>query len=159
MKFLLIPLFCTFPFVLLAQDERSIENPYALYFGKVIRVIDGDTIIAEVDLWPGLTQEIAVRAKGIDAPELRRVGCEEERQWGEDAKDLVEKSYGPGTPIRLEDISIDSFGRAIADIRRWRSDRWLYLSNELVDQQLAVEWEDDQDDVPWCLLAQTREVE
>jgi len=39
---------------------------------------------------------------------------------------------------------------------RWRSDRWLYLADELVERGLAVAWTPDMEDVPWCLLAQSR---
>lgn len=139
-----------------AQSEAPVENRYERYFGTVVRVIDGDTLIAKIDLWPGLVNEIPVRVRGIDAPELRRVACEAERNWGEDARKQVEKLYGPGTSIRLENVEMDSFGRAVADIRRWRSDRWLYFGEELIQRGLAVEWHDGQDDVPWCLLAETR---
>jgi endonuclease YncB( thermonuclease family) len=131
-------------------------NPYALYYGTVQRVIDGDTIVVRFDLWPGLTAEFAVRVRGIAAPELRRVGCEAEREWGEEARAKVEELYEIGRRVRLEDVELDSFGRALANVSRYRSDRWLQLADELVSRRLAVLWVPGMDDVPWCLLAQTR---
>ena len=138
-----------------AQEEPA--NPYALYYAEVVRVIDGDTLDVRVDLWPGLQAIYAVRVRGIDAPELRRAGCEAERRWAAEAKAQVEKLYDVGSRVRLENVEYDAYsGRVAADVRRWRSDRWIYLADELVERSLAVAWTPDMDDVPWCLLAQTR---
>jgi endonuclease YncB( thermonuclease family) len=37
---------------------------------EVVRVIDGDTFAARIDLWPGLSIDTKVRLRDIDAPEL-----------------------------------------------------------------------------------------
>lgn len=42
------------------------------YEAKVLRVIDGDTFKAELEIWPGLYQRASVRIIGVDAPESRR---------------------------------------------------------------------------------------
>ena len=139
----------------LAQDVAA--NPYALYYAEVVRVIDADTLDVRVDLWPGLQAVYAVRVRGIDAPELRRPGCEAERVWAEEAKAQVEKLYDVGSRVRLEKVEYDAYsGRVVADVRRWRSDRWIYLADELVERSLAVAWTPDMADVPWCLLAASR---
>ncbi|KQI71984.1 nuclease [Loktanella sp. 5RATIMAR09] len=141
-----------------ASSEGDEQTRYVSYTAKVVRVIDGDTLDVEVDLWPGLIAQYAVRVRGIDAPELRRVGCEEERIWGQEARNQVEKLYPEGTVVRLEYVARDAFdGRVVADVKRWRSDRWLSLADELIQRGLAVEWEPTMADVQWCLLATTRE--
>jgi endonuclease YncB( thermonuclease family) len=140
-----------------AAAQIAVTNPYALYYGRVVRVIDGDTLDVRVNLWPGLEAIYAVRVRGIDAPELRRTRCAAERQWGEEAKAQVAKLYPPGTEVRLEDVDYDSFGgRVVADVRRWRSDRWLYLSDELVERGLAEAWTPGMADIDWCALAVNR---
>ena len=140
-----------------AQEAPSLPSPYALYYAEVVRVIDGDTIDVRVDLWPGLQAIYAVRVRGIDAPEVRRASCEAERAWGEEAKAQVAKLYDVGSVIRIENVDRDPFfGRVVADVRRWRSDRWLYLADELVERGLAEAWTPDMPDVDWCLLAKTR---
>jgi len=97
-----------------AQAQEP-EAPYALYYAEVVRVIDGDTLDVRVDLWPGLQAVYAVRVRGIDAPELRRAGCDAERLWAEDAKQQVAKLYDVGSRIRLEQVEYDAFsGRALA---------------------------------------------
>ena len=141
----------------LGDEPPRHQSLYALYFAEVVRVIDGDTLDVRVSLWPGLEAIYAVRVRGVDAPELRRVGCEAEQVWGEQAKAQVQKLYAVGSLVRLENVEYDAFsGRVVADVRRWRSDRWLYLADELVERDLAVVWTPDMPDVPWCLLAETR---
>ncbi|ARE41049.1 Micrococcal nuclease (thermonuclease) s [Rhodovulum sp. P5] len=124
----------------------------------MVRVIDGDTIEVEINLWPGLVARYSVRERGIDAPELRRVACEEERIWAEDARRQLTRLYPEGTIVRLDDVEEDSFsGRVVADIRRLLpSNQWIPLERDMVSRGLAVEWTPKQPDVPWCLLAKTR---
>lgn len=136
-----------------AQD---LTTPYPQYFGRVERVIDGDTLVVRVDLWPGLEAIYPVRARGIDAPELRGAKCPQERLWAEEARERAARFYGPGTLVRLENVELDSFGRALADIRRWRSDRWLYFAAEMVDIGMAEAWQEGWSDIDWCALAAAR---
>lgn len=134
------------------------EPKYSEYSATVIRIIDGDSIAVEVDLWPGLVAKYTVRVRGIDAPELRRVGCEEERAWGLAAQKQAARLYDVGSKVKLKNVEYDSFsGRVVADIFRWRSDRWLSFSDEMIDRGMALAWTPKMDDVPWCLLAQSRE--
>ena len=141
-----------------AQEQPPDWEPYELYYATVVRVVDGDTIQVSVDLWPGLVAEYSVRERGIDAPELRRVDCEEERTWAEEARAQLEKLYEVGSTVRLENVEYDAYsGRVLAEIRRWRSDRWIYLEDEMIERGMAVSWTPEMSDVPWCVLALTRE--
>jgi endonuclease YncB( thermonuclease family) len=140
----------------LAQDQRA--NPYALYCAEVVRVIDGDTLDVRVDLWPGVQAVYAVRVRGIDAPELRRSACDAERVWAEEARAQVSKLYDIGCTVRLEDVEYDAYsGRVVADVRRWRSDRWIYLADELVERGLAEAWTPEMADIDWCALDSQRQ--
>ncbi|MBR3372051.1 MAG: thermonuclease family protein [Rhodobacteraceae bacterium] len=150
-----ISLIASFSFASASElDVRSrttvFEGPYT---AEVVRVIDGDTVEAVVALWPGLIAHYSIRVRGIDAPEIRGAACEKEQEWGLRAKQQVERLYPVGTSIRLKDVQYDVWsGRMLADIQRFRSDRWLSLSKELLDRGLAVAWETDSTEVPWCLL-------
>jgi micrococcal nuclease len=158
MRFALIIVLCALwllPGRVAAQVDQP--NPYALYYAQVVRVIDGDTLDVRVDLWPGLQAVYSVRVRGIDAPELRRSGCQAEKAWAEEARAQVAKLYDIGSRIRLENVEYDAFaGRVVADVRRWRSDRWIYLADELVERGLAEAWAPEMADIDWCLLAETR---
>lgn len=139
-----------------AALAQEIPSPYSEYYGTVERVIDGDTLVVRLDLWPGLEAIYSVRARDIDSPELRGAKCPEEKLWAEEARAQAEKLYGPGTTVRIEHVEIDSFGRAVADIRRWRSDRWLYFAEEMIEQEMAAPWQEAEPDIDWCALAAER---
>jgi micrococcal nuclease len=61
------------------------------YKAKLIRVVDGDTIDAEIDLGFGVFMRQRVRLYGINTPESR-------------TKDLVEKELGLAAKARLSEI-------------------------------------------------------
>lgn len=127
------------------------------YVAEIVRIIDDDTIEASVALWPGLRADYAVRVRGIDAPEIFRPDCAEERAWGQQARAQAERLYPPGQEVRLLNVSYDAFsGRVVAEVRRWRSDRWLSFAAEMLERRMAVEWTPRQGAVAWCLLAQAR---
>lgn len=132
---------------------QQVPSPYSEYYGTVERVIDGDTLIVRLDLWPGFEAIYPVRARGIDAPELRGANCPHEKLMAEEAKEQAQKLYGPGTVVRIENVELDSFGRAVADIRRYRSDRWLYLAEEMTSRDLAEPWQEGWPDIDWCARA------
>ena len=135
---------------------QEVPSPYSEYYGTVERVIDGDTLTVRVLLWPGLEAIYAVRARDIDAPELRGAKCPQEKLWAEEARTQAEKLYGPGTTVRIENVELDSFGRAVADLRRMGSDRWYYFAKEMVDRDMAEAWQEDWPDIDWCKLAAER---
>lgn len=62
-----------FPFalILLALPGLAPAEPYyGPYRATVVRVEDGDSLAVDVALWPGLTQRVTVRVRGIDTPEI-----------------------------------------------------------------------------------------
>jgi len=127
------------------------------YRAEVIRVIDADTLEVAVDVWPGLRAEVSVRVRGIDAPETRTT-CKAEKRLGERAAEWVRRFYPPGALLRVERVERGSFaGRVIADVARWRSDRWLDLAGELLDRDFALPFRRGQQAIPWCLIATERE--
>ena len=60
---------------------------------EVLRVIDGDTFVARVHIWPGMDVTTRVRLRGIDAPELH-ARCEEERSQALAARDGARADSG-----------------------------------------------------------------
>lgn len=61
------------------------------YNAKVIRVVDGDTVDALVDLGFSTFKKVRIRMMGINAPESR-------------TRDLEEKAKGLAAKIRLEEL-------------------------------------------------------
>ena len=81
-----------FPFLLLSL---SVTPAYAcetgIYALSSVRVIDGDTIKADVELGLGLVlRGRTIRLQGIDSPEVRGVGAEE-KEAGLKARDFLKQ--------------------------------------------------------------------
>ena len=116
-----------------------------------MRVVDADTLELKIALWPGLDGSYSVRVRGIVAPEIYRPCCDLEKVMGIKAKRQVERLYDAGSTVRVENVVLSSFaGRVVADISRWRSDRWLFLSEELMERDIAYAWSHGQAQINWC---------
>lgn len=62
------------------------------YMGTVTRVVDGDTLDAEIDLGFGVITRQRMRLLEVDTPETHRPSCDAEREHGERATRFVEAS-------------------------------------------------------------------
>jgi len=81
----------------------------------VARVVDGDTLLVSAHIWIDQKVQVAVRIRGIDAPELK-AGCAGERTLALRAADFVRKAVS-GKTVRLSAVSGDKyFGRVLADV-------------------------------------------
>ena len=121
------------------------------YYGEVLRVIDGDNFEAKVDIWPTVSATVSVRIKGIDAPELFRPSCPQEKLGAMEARDDLESLLPPGTLVRLEEVQADDFsGRVVAVAYRQGPDRGRTLVELLLNRGNVVAWEPGQADVDWC---------
>lgn len=86
----------------------------AFYLAKVTRVIDGDTIVADVKLGFSLWKhDETIRLNGIDAPELKG----ESRERGKIARDYL-KTLILDQEVQLEtfDDKRDRWGRLVAGV-------------------------------------------
>lgn len=82
---------------------------------EVFRVIDGDTFEARVRVWPGIEITTKIRLRGIDAPELAKPRCEEERLKGLAARDALQAILAQGD-VRVSGVALDKYGgRVLAD--------------------------------------------
>ena len=96
------------------------------YNAKLVRVIDGDTIDAMIDLGFGVWIKRRIRLAGLDAPETR-TRDKAEKKRGLEAKTRLE------TALKEKDFTLSShgvgkYGRCIADIyvvkKYLRSDKY-----------------------------------
>lgn len=104
--------------------------PTYSYGATVLRVIDGDTLLCNVDLGFKLRWEHPVRLWGIDAPEL---GTE----TGAKAKAFVEN-------LKLTDVTLlsckpDKYGRVLADVLLPDGRRLTQLVQAFVDSLAKAE--------------------
>lgn len=87
----------------------------AAHPAEVLRVLDGDTFEAQVNLWPGLNVTTRVRLRGIDAPEMK-ARCGEERMLAEAARDALRAILDQGE-VAISHVTLDKYGgRVVADV-------------------------------------------
>lgn len=138
--------------VSVATPCQAEEYPFTgPYFGSVVRVVDGDTFEAKVELWPTISSTVSVRLKNFDAPELFRPACEEERLQATLAKAAMEELLATGQIVVLENVEPDSFsGRVVADIFRLATERKFSLNILLERREAIVPWDPDDEPIDWC---------
>ncbi|MDG1848960.1 MAG: thermonuclease family protein [Flavobacteriales bacterium] len=93
------------------------------YKTKVVRWVDGDTLLCLIDLGFYTHKEERLRLARIDAPEPR--GAEKER--GKEVQRIITERYPPGTELLVESKKRDNYGRFIAE---------LFYGDESVNQWL-----------------------
>lgn len=102
-------------------------DPYVRQ-AEVLRVVDGDTIHARVDLGCDVKVDMTLRLLGIDAPEKGTVEGVRSREWLEDRLDT-------GDPVLIQTFKDrkEKFGRYLAVV--WEGGD--NINNELVAKGLA----------------------
>lgn len=116
------------------------------YEAKIIRVIDGDTMILDVDLGFKIRTEIDVRLAHINTPEIVNFGL---NGVEDKAKMYVEAWCPPGSIVVVNISRAEKYGRWLAEILFQpgvddRNDILLnarVLNDELVREGLAQKYE------------------
>lgn len=122
---------------LLSMKIERYKGPYKAEF---MNMLDGDSILARVHVWPSVAIETEVRIHGIDAPETTRAKCPKEKRAGIKAhwalvSRLVHNKQANGERyIELENVKFGKYaGRVLADIfYRDRKGRRKSLGQELL---------------------------
>ena len=113
------------------------------YLAWTRRIVDGDTLIAIVDLGFGLhTRPIRFRLRGIDCPELSTLA-------GRTARSFVEERLSEVEFVVLSTHRTDAYGRYLADVRYLPGEpdphvvrkRGTYLNRQLLEERLARPYE------------------
>jgi len=84
------------------------------YNAKVERVIDGDTVVVNIDLGFGIFTKQTIRLYGIDTPELRSVDSVE-RSKATEAKDFLQGLI-ENHEVVIKTTSKDKYGRYLGVI-------------------------------------------
>lgn len=99
--------------VALASDEE-IRNIYRAF---PLRVIDGDTFIARIEIWSGIFITPQIRLRDVDAPELPpNSRCANEARMAKKAKDRLRVLIGKGVILRDVARRNDRYGRVLTDV-------------------------------------------
>ena len=110
------------------------------YKAKLLRVVDGDTVDAELDLGFDIFMRDRIRLMGIDTPESR-------------TRNLAEKSWGKAAKYRLEELLAEAngeftlvtkkqkkgkFGRILGTLSVSTKDGIVDANQVLINEQLAI---------------------
>ena len=100
------------------------------YNAEIVRVVDGDTVDAMVDLGFNIFRKIRIRLYGINTPETRTRDLEEKKR-GLAAKDrLIEILTTTNNRVVLESHGVGKYGRCIGEL--WYDDNELSIQQQLI---------------------------
>jgi micrococcal nuclease len=129
------------PLVLIGSGE-TLPGPIP---AEVVRVVDGDTVEVEAQIWLGQRVQVSVRLRGVDTPELRG-RCDAERQAAAKARARLTELVGGGA-VQLADVGYDKFGGRV--LARMRNARGRDLGEALIADGLARAY-DGRARRAWC---------
>ena len=101
-----------------------------LYNAELIRVIDGDTVDAWIDLGFGISIRRRIRLWGIDAPETRTRDLMEKAEGIKAKTRLKDMLDGSGGEFSLRSVGVDKYGRCLGE---------LYIDEINLNKQLLAE--------------------
>ena len=84
----------------------------------VVRIIDGDTLVAQIDLGFSVSVNESLRLRDVDAPEIRGEDKEAGFRW----RDYVERRLAVGSKILIQTFKtrtgrdVTTFSRYVADV-------------------------------------------
>lgn len=113
---------------------------------KVIGVVDGDTLRAEMIGVPKPLNKISIRIAGIDAPEIKGQ-CDSEKEKARAAKRFLLDKFSAARAVTLGSLDWDKYGgRVLADVYFDGKD----VGQMLIDQGLATPYLGEKKSGYWC---------
>lgn len=85
-------------------------GPYAI---AAPIAVDGDTVRADILIFPNLTADEAIRVRGVDTPEIEQPKCAAEKVQGLKAKTFTDDWLLANAPITVNDVKPDKFGSRV----------------------------------------------
>lgn len=125
------------------MGAETIKGPIT---AQVIRVVDGDTLEVEIQIWFDLNLTTSVRVLGVDTPETRGK-CPAEVEAAKNASMFTFKAAPPGSLVRLHDVKPDKFAGRIDARVELTDGKW--LAQTLIEAGLARPYEGDKRQ-SWC---------
>lgn len=107
--------FAILSFTVLLQSPLRAEVLEGPVRAQVLRVIDGDTFLANALIWPGQTITVSVRIRGIDAAEMH-ASCAAENALARKAKAALTEMIADGY-VSISQIGGGKYyGRVLANV-------------------------------------------
>ena len=132
------------------------KDPYIYRIKSVLKVVDGDTIDASIDLGFDISLSKRIRLAGIDTPESRTRDLEE-KALGLESKEWLKKALEGAKDILIKTEKPDStekYGRIIGHL--FVNDQETSLNNQMIAEGYALEYEGGKKDMDLELLLSRR---
>lgn len=116
-----------FLFVVLALflSSASWGASYGPYSLIAPIAIDGDTIRADVMIWPGIMTDVAIRVVGVDTPEIEQAKCALEKERGIAARNFVNTWLATRMPITINTVRLDKYAGRVDAVVLGANSEWL----------------------------------
>ena len=96
--------------------DQQKQNQDEVIIKQIVSVYDADTFRAALKDWlEYLGNDVGIRIRGIDAPEIRGK-CPQEKTDAIKARDYVRQRLANADHIRLENIETGKYFRLVADV-------------------------------------------
>jgi micrococcal nuclease len=121
----------------------SLRDPYIYRIKQITRVIDGDTVDADIDLGFDISLTKRIRLAGIDAPESRTSDANE-KKYGLEAKEWLKHKVESAKNILIKTELPDStekYGRIIGHL--FVNDHETSLNDQMIVEGYAWPYKGD----------------
>ena len=132
------------------------RDPYVYRIKSITKVVDGDTIDANIDLGFDISLTKRIRLAGIDSPESRTTNLKE-KALGLESKEWLKKTLEGAKDILIKTEKPDStekYGRIIGHL--FINDQETSLNNQMIAEGYALEYEGGKKDMDLELLLSRR---
>jgi micrococcal nuclease len=109
------------------------------YSIEVLKIVDGDTIDAEIDLGFDVKIKKRIRFMGINAPETRTRDADEKVK-GLAAKERVKGLLEDATSITVKSHGVGKFGRCLGELTLTQAGKEINLNELLISEGHATEY-------------------
>lgn len=132
------------------------KDPYIYRIKQVLKVVDGDTIDASIDLGFDISLEKRIRLAGIDTPESRTTNVKE-KSMGLESKEWLKKTLEGAKDIIIKTELPDStekYGRIIGHL--FINGQETSLNNQMIYEGYALAYDGGTKDKNFDVLLERR---
>ena len=134
----------------------SDKDPYIYRIKQVLKVVDGDTIDADIDLGFDISLSKRIRLAGIDTPESRTTNIKE-KAMGLESKEWLKKTLEGAKDILIKTELPDStekYGRIIGHL--FINGQETSLNNQMITSGYALAYDGGTKDKNFDVLLERR---
>jgi len=132
------------------------RDPYIYRIKEIYKVVDGDTIDADIDLGFDISLTKRIRLAGVDTPESRTTDLKEKAMGLESKEWLKKKLEGAKDIIIKTELpdSTEKYGRIIGHL--FINGQETSLNNQMIDEGYALAYDGGTKDKNFSVLLEKR---